>query len=99
MAAYLAFHRDGGENHFPVGRLAKAIHQALTTGDPAHAASLLQQFAADPDFANQLSFLSPLHAITAGSHDPSLVQDPGLDFAEAAEVVLLIEALEGGPSS
>ncbi|MFN9622162.1 MAG: tetratricopeptide repeat protein, partial [Cyanobacteriota bacterium] len=97
--AYLSNRRDGGENQSGSGRLAQDIHQALSTGDPAAATSLLQQLAADPDFANQTPFLTTLQAITAGSRDPSLAEDPGLDYSEAAEVVLLIEALEGGASS
>ncbi|MFM7640994.1 MAG: hypothetical protein ACKO45_05525, partial [Cyanobium sp.] len=93
-AAYLAYRRDGGENHYSDGRLALAIRQALTTGSPAEAASLLQQLTTDPGWANSLPFLTALQAITAGSRDRSLADDPGLDHTEAAEVVLLIEALE-----
>lgn len=93
-AAYLAYRRDGGENHYRDGRLALAIGQALATGSPAEAASLLQQLTADPQAAHMLPFLTALQAITAGSRDRSLADDPGLDHTEAAEVVLLIEALE-----
>ncbi|MFM9104327.1 MAG: tetratricopeptide repeat protein, partial [Cyanobium sp.] len=93
-AAYLAYRRDDGENHYRDGRLALAIRQAFTTGSPAEAASLLQQLAADPGWANSLPLLTALQAITAGSRDRSLAAAPGLDHTEAAEVVLLIEALE-----
>jgi tetratricopeptide (TPR) repeat protein len=92
-AAYLAYRRDGGENQLFSGHLAQAILQALTNGDPAAAASLLQQLALDPRAAHLRPFLTALHAITAGSRDSSLAEDPGLDYSEAAEVVLLIEAL------
>jgi len=95
-AAYLAYRRDGGENQQGSGRLARDIRQALAAGSAAEAASLLQQLAADPDFANQLPFLTVLQAITAGSRDSSLADDPRLNYTEAAEVVLLIEALEAG---
>jgi tetratricopeptide (TPR) repeat protein len=94
LTAFLAYRRDGGENQTGSGRLALDVRQALASGDPAEAASLLQQLAADPDFANQLPFLTALQAITAGSRDRSLAEDPGLDYEEAAEVLLLIEALE-----
>jgi tetratricopeptide (TPR) repeat protein len=93
--AYIAYRRDGGENQSGSGRLALAVRQALASGDPAEATSLLQQLPADPDFANQLPFLTALQAITTGSRrDRSLAEDPGLDYQEAAEVLLLIEALE-----
>ena len=95
LGAFLAYRRDGGENQSRSGRLALSVRQALASGDPAEAASsLLQQLAADPDFANQLPFLTALQAITAGSRDRSLAEDPGLSYREAAEVLLLIEALE-----
>ena len=94
FGAYLAYRRDGGENQSGSGRLALAIREALASGDSAEATSLLQQLAADPDFANQLPFLTALQAITAGSPDRSLAEDPGLSYDEAAEVLLLIEALE-----
>jgi len=92
--AFLAYRRDGGENQFTSGRLALFVRQALASGDLAEATSLLQQLAGDPDFANQLPFLTALQAITAGSRDRSLAEDPALDYDEAAEVLLLIEALE-----
>jgi tetratricopeptide (TPR) repeat protein len=94
LDVFLAYRRDGGENQSGSGRLALAVRQALASGDSAEATSLLQQLAADPDFANQLPFLTALQAITAGSRDRSLAEDPGLDYEEAAEVLLLIEALE-----
>jgi tetratricopeptide (TPR) repeat protein len=93
LGTFLAYRRDGGENQSGSGRLALAIHQALASGNPAEAASLLQQLAADPDFSNQLPFLTALQAITAGSRDRCLAEDPALDYDEAAEVLLLIEAL------
>ena len=94
--AFLAYRRDGGENQTGSGRLAQAVLQALASGDPAEAASLLQQLVADPDLANQLPFLIVLKAITAGSRDRSLADDPCLDYTQAAEVVLLFQALEAG---
>jgi tetratricopeptide (TPR) repeat protein len=94
LGTFLAYRRDGGENQTRSGRLALALRQALASGNPAEAASLLKQLAADPDFANQLPFLIALQAITAGSRDRSLAEDPGLSYDGAAEVLLLIEALE-----
>jgi tetratricopeptide (TPR) repeat protein len=94
LGAFLAYRRDGGENQSGQGRLALAIREALASGDPAEVGSSLQQLAADPTWSEQLPFLTALQAITAGSRDHSLAEDPGLDYQEAAEVLLLIEALE-----
>jgi tetratricopeptide (TPR) repeat protein len=92
--AFLAYRRDGGENQSRSGRLALAIREALANGDPAETASLLQQLAADPQAASLLPFLTALQAITAGSRERSLAEDPGLTYDQAAEVLLLIEGLE-----
>ncbi len=94
IGAFLAYRRDGGENQSSPGRLALAVRHALASGVPAEATSLLQQPAADPQAASMLPFLTALQAITAGSRDRALAEDPGLSYDEAAEVLLLIEALE-----
>ena len=41
IAGYLAYRRDGGENHDGPGRLSLAVTQPLLAGDPAQAAALL----------------------------------------------------------
>ena len=94
LGAFLAYRRDGGENQTGSGRLALAVRQALASGDPAEAAASLQQLVADPAWAEHLLFHTALQAITAGSRDRSLAEDPGLSYDQAAEVLLLIEALE-----
>jgi tetratricopeptide (TPR) repeat protein len=94
LAAFLAYRRDGGENQTGSGRLALAVRKALASGDPGEATSLLQQLAAAPQAASMLPFLTALQAITTGSRDRSLAEDPGLHYELAAEVLLLLEALE-----
>jgi len=95
IACYLAYRRDGGENHHPAGRLSLAITQALRGGDPAQAANLLQQLAAAPEAAELPPFIDALQAIVAGSRDPALADQPELDYTMAAEILLLIETLAG----
>jgi tetratricopeptide (TPR) repeat protein len=95
LGAFLAYRRDGGENQNISGRLALAVRQALASGDPAEAASSLQQLTAEPAWAKHVPFLTALQAITSGSRDRSVAEDPALNFKEAAEVLLLIEALQG----
>ena len=94
IAGYLDYRRDGGENHDDDGRLALAVTQPLLAGDPARAASLLGQFAADPDAAAHLPFIRALQAIANGSRDRSLADAPDLHHPMAAEILLLIETLE-----
>jgi len=95
IEAYLAYRRDGGENHSTGGRLALAVGQALASGEVA---SQLEQWLEHPDLPNHPSFERLIHnlqAIVSGSRDPALASDPGLDFDDAAEVRLLLERLGG----
>jgi tetratricopeptide (TPR) repeat protein len=92
--AFLAYRRDGGQNPSGFGRLVSALRQDLGAGFSEAAASLLLQLSADPAWAEHLPFLTALQAITAGSRDRSLAEDPALHYSAAAEVLLLIEALE-----
>ena len=96
--SYLAYRRKGGENQGGSGRLALAIHQALAAGSPAEAAFLLQQLSIAPRWAKALPFLAALQAITAGSRDRNLAEDPDLEYSQSAEVLLLIEELDTASS-
>jgi tetratricopeptide (TPR) repeat protein len=92
---YLAYRRDGGENHYNDGRICLAVTQALLTGDPGTATSFLQQIADAPDLPASLSpFIQALQAIVAGSRDRTLADAPDLDYTMAAEILFLIETLE-----
>jgi tetratricopeptide (TPR) repeat protein len=95
IACYLAYRRDGGENHHPDGRISLAVTQALRNGESAEAVTLLQQRATDPDAAELLPFIGALQAVVAGSRDPALVDQPELNFTMAAEILLLIETMGG----
>jgi len=80
------------------GRLALAVTQPLLAGDPAAAESLLQPLADEPKIARLLPFIHALQAIAGGSRDRTLADGPKLDYTMAAEILLLIDNLEGsGP--
>ena len=94
IAYYLAYRRDGGENHDGSGRLALAVTQSLRTGDPSEAASLLHQLAAEPKAAHLHPFVRALQAIVVGSRDRTLADATDLSYDMAAEILFLIETLE-----
>ena len=96
IACYLAYRRDGGENHDDPGRLVFAVTQALLAGEEA-GRSLLQQIAADPEAAWLQHLHRALQAIVAGSRDRSLADAPDLDYTMAAEILFLIETLARAP--
>lgn len=94
LTAYLAYRRDGGENQFNSGRLALAVTQMMHSGKPDEAGALLQQLAADPKATHLHPFVQALQAIVVGSRDRSLADAPELRYDQAAEIILLIEALQ-----
>ncbi len=57
--SYLAYRRDGGENHTDEGRFSLGVTQFLLAGDDAAAASLLQQLDTDPDLPSHLRHIHP----------------------------------------
>ena len=93
IACYLAYRRDGGENHYPDGRICLAVTQSLLSGNPTAAASFLQQLAADPERAQLHPFIPALQAIVAGSRDLTIADAPELDYTMAAEILFVIETL------
>jgi hypothetical protein len=102
LGAYLAYRRDGGENHWSSGRLALAVGQALLAGDPAAAEALLDQAAPEPPAAAgdppqgaaaEHPYLAALRALCQGRRDPALAEAAGLDYDQTAELQLLLERL------
>lgn len=95
VAGYLAYRRDGGENHWPQGRLALVVTEALRSGGPEAAAEGLQQLAANEELPAPLRpFVEALQAIVAGHRESSLADAPELSYSMSAEILLLIETLE-----
>ena len=96
---YLAYRREGGENHDTPGRISLAVTQALLANDADTAAALVQPIGADGDLPSRAhTFINALQAIVAGSRDRSLADAPDLDYGMAAEILFLIETLEKSQS-
>ena len=93
IAGYLAYRRDGGENHAPDGRICFAVTQSLLAGDPAQAASLLQQQLPRFEAAGFGGFIRALQAIVTGRRDRTLADAPELSPTVAAEILFLLETL------
>jgi tetratricopeptide (TPR) repeat protein len=98
VASYLAYRRDGGENHYLDGRICLDVTRSLLAGDPAAAAFRLQELARDAETpASIRPLIQALQAIVAGVRDPTLVHIAGLNYAMAAEILFLLETLEKRP--
>ncbi|QTR45794.1 CHAT domain-containing protein [Thiothrix litoralis] len=92
LATFLAYRRDGGENHESGGRLALAVGLAIQQGDTAEIGQVIGQLLEREDWQDNKNFLHKLQAIIAGERD--LAEDEGLKYDLAAELVLLLEGLQ-----
>jgi tetratricopeptide (TPR) repeat protein len=93
IASYLAFRRDGGENHTTPGRLFHAVTQALRAGQKARAEQIIAEYRERwKDYKTPEA--DALESILAGSRDRTLADNPELSYTMAAEILFLIETLE-----
>ena len=90
---YLAYRRDGGENHSDAGRLALTVGQAMQQGYTAEIEKATSIVLAKPEQGSN-NFLHKLQVIIAGERDLALAGDEDLNFQQAAELILLLEQLE-----
>ncbi|HEX8115513.1 MAG TPA: tetratricopeptide repeat protein, partial [Kofleriaceae bacterium] len=94
-ACYLAYRRDGGENHNDDGRIGLAIAAKLLAGDAAGAIADLDQLLEHPELPGVLRpFVVSLQAIAAGSRDRSVAESPDLSYTSAAELLCVLDALD-----
>lgn len=92
---YLAYRRDGGENHYRDGRIALVVTEQLLAGDMAGVVAELDRELAGSSVPDLLRpFVVALRAIVAGSRDRGLADAPELHYTMAAELLLLIDTLE-----
>lgn len=93
LACYLAYRRDGGENHDAQGRLFHAVTQALQAGQTDEAERVIAAYRKTWK-DHEKPEADALQAIVASSRDLALADAPGLGYSMAAEILLLIETLE-----
>ena len=89
---YLAYRRDGGENHFPGGQLCAACRQAMGENHTAEMKNRLEQLGESADTSSSIkSLAAKLRAILDGDRDPRLAEDPALYYHDAAEIKIILE--------
>ena len=94
IALYLAYRRQGGENHAPPVPLILTVTQSLREGAPVATSSLLEQLTNDSKATSLRALAEVLQSVAAGSREPALAEAPGLTYTMVAEVLLMLETLE-----
>ena len=92
---YLAFRRDGGEDHNPGARLCTLFYDAVESQPPEEVKKHLDEVAKDPKIPDEGKLLiSKLQFVLTGSREKELASDPNLNYIDAAEILFLLEKLE-----
>jgi tetratricopeptide (TPR) repeat protein len=95
IGAFLAYRRDGGENHTDPAQLVAGVGAAIAAGEAGAMAVELQSLAGQTALPEWLEKLLPaLQQIVAGSRDLQLAEDPRLTFDVTVELRLLLESLQ-----
>ncbi len=94
IQSYLAYRRDGNENRSgsPVPQFCSGTLRAIQENNIAVAEQELLNL---PDQGYFNTVIAKLIAILHGDRNPSLADDPKLDFISAAELLLMLDALSG----
>ncbi|HMZ45060.1 MAG TPA: tetratricopeptide repeat protein, partial [Anaerolineales bacterium] len=94
--AYLAYRRQGGYAQGEEGQLVDQLLGMIQQGQSGEVMQFLEQAPEAADTPDWIKVLAPkILAILQGSRDKSLGDDPALYYADAAEVLFLIERLGG----
>jgi tetratricopeptide (TPR) repeat protein len=92
--AYLAYRRQGGYAQHNGGRVVDHVLGLIAQGKAAEIGPLFAQLTNNPNATASLKLLmQTIITILNGSRDPSLADDPALHYADAAEILFLIERL------
>lgn len=93
IASYLAYRRAGGESQSNQAQLFPMVFQAIQQGATTEAEQYLDKLSSGVVSASGQGLVVGLRAILRGDRDPALAGDPALDYRNAAELQLLLEAL------
>ena len=88
--AFLAYRRDGGENHDGAGRLALDVLQAIKQNNTAEMQQVIEELLTT--WKNK-TYLHHLQAIIKGDRNPALAEDSEMNYQLVVELKLLLEQL------
>lgn len=98
IESYFAYRQAGGQNNQPGAQLCAMTAQAIAQNDTTELEQILAQLSGEDAESWAKAMVPKLQTILRGERDPKLADDPNLEFDDAAELLLLLEALnaQGG---
>lgn len=91
--SYLEYRRDGGESQCPSGECCELVEQAILTGNIQEAEQALEQFLGTINEPWVKILVPKLLQILKNEWASSILEDPELDYDDAAELQLLLEKI------
>jgi len=95
--AYLAYRRAGGVSQSPLAQLFALVSHAIQEKAEERAAQQLNGMLAPGATPQLVVLIRQLQRILGGARDPALAEEPELHYGNAAELLLLLEAILSGP--
>ncbi len=93
-AAYLAYRQQGGYAQVGGGKLVDHVLGLISQQKVDEIQPLFNQLAHDPNTSDsRKQLMQAVATILNGSPDPALADNPALGYADAAEILFLIERL------
>jgi tetratricopeptide (TPR) repeat protein len=96
LESYLAYRREGGYGTTPAARLCAAAAGAVAAGNTSELEQYLSQPLGEDAQPWARAILPKVLAMLRGVPDPALADDLEVDYRDAAELLLLLEALDAG---
>jgi tetratricopeptide (TPR) repeat protein len=96
VESYLSYRREGGYGTTPSARLCAETAGAIAAGDTSELDQYLSQPLGEDEQPWVRVVFPKVLAVLRGERDPALAADPELDYDDAAELLLLLEALDAG---
>jgi hypothetical protein len=93
IQGFVDYRVAGGENNNPGGRLCAIVAQAIKQRQIDQAEQVLTQFSGPDAESWAVAMIPKLQAILKGDRDPTLADDPNLEYDDAAELQLLLARL------
>jgi tetratricopeptide (TPR) repeat protein len=94
VESYLAYRRAGGQSMTGSAEVCAMAAEAMAKGDIAELEQQLTLLSGADVPPSAKALISKLQAILHGDRNPALADDPDLDYSNAVELQLLLEALE-----
>lgn len=96
VESYLAYRRDGGQSMTGGAQLCAVAAQAIEQGETAELEQRLTELSGKDVAPPVRPLLAKVQAVLRGERDGALAADPELNYRDAVELQLLLEALGSG---